>query len=215
MTRNVAAPSGNRLTIAIGFAGTAVILALLSVLLIRMATGGEEQHPPPASALIARFERRYDGKYGYRMLVPIGWSPVDLGGSQGYVPPGSTGRRDRVLLSVTPLEIEDPVGEGGFPLGTVEGGPSAEEVAEAYQSRLLGPTFEKERSLPDAEIYSATSSGDAVAPDRVRMIAYAVRDGRAFAVSLEGFGSYSSVGRLHQVGLLSDLETMVSSLDAR
>jgi hypothetical protein len=78
---------------------------------------------------------------------------------------------------------------------------------------LLGPVFKKERILPSAALYSAEWSGDAVAPDRVQMVAYAARDGAAFAVALEGFGEYSSVRRLRQAGLLSDLETMVASLD--
>lgn len=63
--------------------------------------------PSPASALIDGFQWQTDGAFGYRMLRPANWQPINLGDARGYYPPGSIGETDRLLLVARNLNALD------------------------------------------------------------------------------------------------------------
>jgi hypothetical protein len=161
---------------------------------------------------MARLAWQTDPKYQYRMLVPVEWEPIDLGDSRGYMPRGSVGKTDRVLLTARNLGTQSGAARDQKGLSDLfKQAPSVAAWAEAQERRWgqAGYAFTKARTLPNGVIYAVT-----VSPDEVDLVAYVVDGGQPLAVALHGFGRYGKSAALRGAGLWTDFESIVGSAAA-
>ncbi|MEZ4731104.1 MAG: hypothetical protein R3E79_28620 [Caldilineaceae bacterium] len=165
----------------------------------------------PVSQAIDRFRWQTDGAYGYRMLRPANWQPINLGDARGYYPPGSTGETDRLLLVARNLLALDPA-LNSVPLTLFRDQPTIAAWAAALEASWQRETtpvksYTLEETLPNARIYALQSS----TPDQMQVVAYFVADGQPLVISLDTFGRYANVQRLRDEGIFTDFVTMVTS----
>jgi hypothetical protein len=167
--------------------------------------------------LIDTFVWQTDGLFGYRMLRPANWEPVNSIDRRAYATPGFRGQADRVVLSAVNLQAYYKSGTtaSGSIIATLfafEEDPSLEGwtagVEQNWKSNGLEATLL--RTLPQAKIYAVKSPG---ASD-ILLVAYAVDENQPLAMGLAASGVYADVERLQKEGILEDFATMVASAQA-
>lgn len=173
----------------------------------------------PESAIIDNFVVQMDGEFGYRMLRPANWVAIHLGTTRGYRSAEVTSEPNRLLLTISNLEVLATISPEG-PLvrpwlefqesDSFEAWMEQREAAWTQMGQTMNLSFKRHSTLPNGAIYVL------VLPDQeqVQLIGYVVDDDRPLAVSLEGFGTYGQLDTLEGEGLLDDFATMLQSAEA-
>lgn len=190
-------------------------LLLIAGVLTACAQPNGDIIPTPASSLVKSFLWQTDGLYGYRMLRPADWEPIDMQDRRGYHPPGPAGQPDQVLLMAFNLQViakatESPTSmiaqwalfKRDHSLAGWTGG-----IEQMWTSN--GTEFTLVRTLPQAKIYLHKPR-----PDLIWVEAYAVDNDQPLTIGLEAHGAYADEARLQKEGLLDDFATMVGSISA-
>ena len=210
---------------ALGLIGVVLLIALIGLSIKLLPTHSSPGRPPASStdipsahsALVGSFVWQMDSTYGYRMLVPSGWEAMDGTDRRLYLPPGSAGQPDRVVL--TALNLKVVAERNTSPTGTIaqwalfEQDPTLEGWTEGVE-RLwtsIGMRYRLEQALPQAKIYQLTPSGQA---GQTVLSGYVLDQGQPLVLGLEMYGAYAEEGYLRSSGLREDFTTMVASLDA-
>lgn len=197
----------------------AVVAGLLAVVAAGAAAFVVSGLNKPSQSAINPLIQQMDGKYGYAMLRPASWTPLDMRDiGRGY--------RDaknltdaRVLLIVRNISVS-----------TVEGDMDAMLFARDRSLELFVADTERRwrhdhvefvrlETLPNARIYATRMTGTTDAGDTVQtldLLAYAVDQGQLLIVVLTGGAGHSlePLDQLKAEGAIDGFITMVKSLRA-
>ncbi len=215
-------------------AAAAVLVVLAGWLLFRDGGLLERILPPRAgaaipaahSALVESFAWQTDGAYGYQMLRPRGWTPVDesrTGGWRAFEGPGAAGDAGSISMMAANLDAGKDVAagqRGDYAIGgtllqlferdrTLPGWTAAFEEEAGRGSALL----EQLRALPDAKIYM-WNLDPAAGAAQFMLLGLKVDAGKPLVVVVFAGGSYADVQRLQREGFVDDLATMIESARA-
>jgi hypothetical protein len=199
------------------FRVAAIIAVMLVVVLVGVRSAflsGDVGAPDSSGAFTGALVAQVDGAYGYAVLRPAAWQPIDLKDSgRGYQSPGFT-RSDGLLLIVGNLENLG----SRFPTSTqllaqlelFRKSQTADEWTTGIERlwQNTGTSYVLVRSLTNGSLYSVNPPGST----DVTLVAYVVSAGAPFSVAIIASGSYGDLGRLEREGLLSDLITIASSI---
>ncbi len=192
-----------------------VVLLLSASVLMACAQSGGNSIPTPSSALVKSFLWQTDGLYGYRMLRPAGWEPIDMKDRRGYQPSGLPSQADQVLLMAFNLQVIAKATESPTSLIAQWGLFERDRSLDGWTAGIekmwtnTGTEFTLVRTLPQAKIYLLKP-----APDLIWLTAYAVDKDQPLTIGLEAHGAYADEARLQKEGLLDDFATMVGSISA-
>lgn len=194
-------------------------LIVVVILLAGIACGGidalpfigDTEVPTPASSAIDAFVWQTDGEFGYRMLRPASWRPLDLGDARGYVAPEDTGNGRMTLTAANLRALAEILENPDVELlslqqfeqsGSLDGWTDA--IEQVWREQNL--SFSLEHTSSRAKIYALTPS-----PDQVQLIAYVVDDEQPLVLNLVGAGTLEQV---RTTGTFDDVVTMVESVTA-
>ena len=197
------------------------VVAIVAVMLVVVLVGVRSAYlsggvgaPASNGALTGDLVAQVDGAYGYAVLRPAAWQPVDLKElGRGYQSPGFT-RSNGLLLIVGNLEILG----GQFPTSTqvlaqlelFQKSQTADEWTAGIERlwQITGTSYVLVRSMANGRLYSVNPSGST----EITLVAYVVSAGAPFSVAIIASGSYGDLSRLENGGLVSDLTTIASSI---
>ena len=171
---------------------------------------GGEDIPKPASALIERFIWQSDGRFGYRMLRPVNWAPVDLGFGRGYT---HTDPLELSALNYQVLQETQGSAEGAIAQWLIfQQNPTLEDWTTGNEKmwQQNGVEFSLEETLPRAKVYWIQVPGW----DKIQLSALVVDQDQPMAIDLTAGGVYADADRLRNESILDDFITMVESLSA-
>ena len=177
---------------------------------------GGEVIPTPASSLIGNFVWQTDGLFGYRMLRPTNWEPVNSVDAREYGTPSFQSAADRIVLRAINLKAyyKSATSANGLiaQLALFEQDSSLDGWTKGIEQMWKSDGLESTllRTLPQARIYSVTSPGSS----DVQLVAYAVDQNQPLAISLTASGAYADMDRLQKEGILEDFAMMVASIQA-
>jgi hypothetical protein len=170
--------------------------------------------PPLPGALIPSLVQQIDGRFGYSILRPAGWTAHDGGGFRGYLD-ASDPADTRVSVTVTNyavLAAKDPTGIvaqwDAFRRDSSLDGWTA-GVERSMHSN--GIDFTLVETLPNAKIYLTTEPGSS------GLKAYIIDKGQPLGVGLVGPAAHPSLEPLDQLradGTYDDFVTIVNSVRA-
>jgi hypothetical protein len=193
-----------------------LVVLLLSVsVLTACAQSNGNSIPTPSSSLVNSFLWQTDGVYGYRMLRPAGWEPIDMKDRRGYQPPGLPSQADQVLLMASNLQVIAKATESPTSMIAQWGLFERDHSLAGWTGGIeqlwtnTGTKFTLARTLPQAKIYLIKP-----ASDLLYVVAYAVDNDQPLTIGLEAHGAYADEARLQKEGLLDDFATMVDSISA-
>jgi hypothetical protein len=193
-----------------------LVVLLLSVsVLTACAQSSGNSIPTPSSSLVKNFLWQTDGLYGYRMLRPADWEPIDMKDRRGYQPPGLPSQADQVLLMASNLQVIAKATESPTSMIAQWALFERDHSLEGWTAGIeqlwtnTGTKFTLARTLPQAKIYLIKP-----ASDLLYVVAYAVDNDQPLTIGLEAHGAYADEARLQKEGLLDDFATMVSSISA-
>lgn len=192
-----------------------VALLLIAGVLTACAQANENNIPLASSLLVKDLLWQTDGLYGYRMLRPAGWKPIDMKDRRGYQPPGLPSQADQVLLMAFNLQVIAKATESPTSMiaqwGLFERDHSLSGWTGGIERMWTGNglSFTLIRTLPHAKIYLLKPRSDLIWVE-----AYAVDKDQPLTIGLEAHGIYADERRLQQAGLLDDFATMVASISA-
>ncbi len=193
-----------------------LVVLLLSVGMFTACTQSSgDSIPLASSSMVKSFLWQTDGLYGYRMLRPAGWEPIDMKDRRGYHPPGLPSQTDQVLLMAFNLQVIAKATESPTSMIAQWALFKRDHSLDGWTAGIErmwtsdGMEFTLVRTLPQAKIYLLKPKSDLIWVE-----AYAVDSGQPLTIGLEAHGAYADEARLQQEGLLDDFATMVGSISA-
>lgn len=169
--------------------------------------------PTPSSQVISNFVWQTDGLCGYHMLRPRKWDS-SVSECRSYMLPGSQSQTNRLIFRAINYQVRAQGMTDGIlaQLELFERDPSLDGwtrgIEKMWESNGIEATLLE--TLSHAKLYAVRSPGS----EDLQIVAYVIDQNQPLGIYLTASGIYADLGYLREAGILDDLVTMVSSLQA-
>jgi hypothetical protein len=186
-------------------------LPVIWVVLILTACTEKAVTPILKSSFMGKLTWQTDGVYGYRMLRPVDWQALNMGGGRGYSSQFLTGYKDFFMLIVSNPEISVQGPQQFASMKTANEQYQAHPTLKGWMNGLEqvwkdnGVVYKLELKFSNSRIYSLI-----ISDNQVQLIGYVVDKQGPLVIEMNIFGAIANIVNLRTLGFVNEFSDIVT-----